>query len=104
MAFSRSPAAARGLEFSQIGCEALRSLRSLRPFGAFDSFGAFDMIIYGINAVTEALRANRIRRIRVAGRDDNRLRTLLNDARSRDVRIDVVTRDALEREARGGVH
>jgi 23S rRNA (guanosine2251-2'-O)-methyltransferase len=62
------------------------------------------MIIYGINAVAEALRAGRVRRIRIAGRDDDRLRTLLNDARARGVRVDVVTRDALERDARHGVH
>jgi 23S rRNA (guanosine2251-2'-O)-methyltransferase len=62
------------------------------------------MIIYGIHAVTEALRAGRVRRIRVAGRDDERLRALLHDARSRGVRVDVVARDALERDARHGVH
>jgi len=62
------------------------------------------MIIYGIHAVTEALRAGRVRRIRVAGRDDERLRALLHDARSRGVRVDVVARDALERDGRHGVH
>ena len=62
------------------------------------------MIVYGLHAVTEALRAGRVRRIRIAGRDDERLRALLNDARSRGVRVDVVARDALEREARHGVH
>ena len=62
------------------------------------------MIVYGINAVAEAIRAGRVRRIRVAGRDDERLRALLQDARARGVRVEVVPRDALEREARGGVH
>ena len=62
------------------------------------------MIVYGLHAVAEALRVGRVRRIRIAGRDDDRLRALLNDARARGVRVEVVTRDSLEREARHGVH
>src|SRR5262245_5933497 len=62
------------------------------------------MIIYGINAVSEALRAGRVRRVRVAGRDDDRLRTLVSDARSRGVAVDIVTRDQLDRDARHAVH
>ena len=56
------------------------------------------MIIYGINAVAEALRAGRVRRIRVGGRDDERLRTLLNDARSRGAEAYLAfAREVLER-------
>ncbi len=62
------------------------------------------MIIYGINAVAEALRTGRVQQIRVAGRDDDRLRRLLDDAASRGVKIVRVTRDALERAARHGAH
>lgn len=62
------------------------------------------MIIYGINAVVEALRAGRVRRVRVAGRDDGRLRQLLDDARSRGAVVETVTRDHLDRAAGGGVH
>jgi 23S rRNA (guanosine2251-2'-O)-methyltransferase len=62
------------------------------------------MIIYGINAVHEALRAGRVREIRIAGRDDERVRRVLDDASTRGVRIVHVTRAALERDARGGVH
>jgi len=62
------------------------------------------MIVYGLHAVAEALRVGRVQRIRIAGRDDDRLRALLNDARARGVRVEVVTRDSLEREARHGVH
>jgi 23S rRNA (guanosine2251-2'-O)-methyltransferase len=62
------------------------------------------MIIYGINAVAEALRAGRVRQIRIAGRDDDRLRRLLDDAATLGVRVQHVDRDVLEREARGGSH
>jgi len=62
------------------------------------------MIIYGINAVAEALRAGRVRRIRVAPRDDDRIRRLLTDAAARGVRVERVTRDVIERATRGGTH
>jgi 23S rRNA (guanosine2251-2'-O)-methyltransferase len=62
------------------------------------------VIIYGINAVTEALRAGRVRQIRVADRDDERLRRLLDDAARRGVEVARVPRDVLEREARGASH
>jgi 23S rRNA (guanosine2251-2'-O)-methyltransferase len=62
------------------------------------------VIVYGINAVTEALRAGRVRQIRVAGRDDRRLQRLLDDAGLRGVRVHHVTRDVLERESDGAHH
>jgi 23S rRNA (guanosine2251-2'-O)-methyltransferase len=62
------------------------------------------MLIYGINAVAEALRAGRVQTIRVAGRDDERLRRLLDDATARGVRVQHVTRDVLERASRGASH
>lgn len=62
------------------------------------------MLIYGINAVAEALRAGRVRQVRVAGRDDERLRRLLEDAAAHGVKVTHVHRDALERDARGGLH
>jgi len=62
------------------------------------------VIVYGINAVAEALRAGRVRQIRVAGRDDDRLRRLLDDAAAGGVRVQHVHRDVLERDARGGIH
>ena len=65
------------------------------------------MIVYGINPVLEALRAGRVRDLRVAaassrkaGRHDE-LRAL---ARDHGVRIREVPQDVLDREARGGVH
>ncbi|MBA3271094.1 MAG: 23S rRNA (guanosine(2251)-2'-O)-methyltransferase RlmB, partial [Acidobacteria bacterium] len=60
--------------------------------------------IYGINAVAEAIRAGRVRQIRVAGRDDERLRRVLDEAAAGGVTVVHVHRDALERDARGGVH
>jgi 23S rRNA (guanosine2251-2'-O)-methyltransferase len=62
------------------------------------------MIVYGINAVTEALRAGRVTQIRTAGRDDHRLRRLLGEAERRGISVQQVPRDELERAARGGNH
>ena len=62
------------------------------------------MIIYGINAVAEALRAGRVREIRIAGRDDERLRRLLAGAAERRVTVTHVTREALDRASHHGVH
>ena len=62
------------------------------------------MIVYGINAVVEALRAGRVQQIRVAGRDDDRLRRLVDDAAARGVKVQHVHRDVLDRDARGGIH
>ncbi len=62
------------------------------------------MIVYGIHAVAEALRAGRVRQIRIAGRDDDRLRRLLDEAAAGGITVQHVPRDALERDARGGIH
>jgi 23S rRNA (guanosine2251-2'-O)-methyltransferase len=62
------------------------------------------VIIYGINAVIEALRAGRVTHIRVAGRDDDRVRRLLDDAAARGIVVRQVPREALDRDARGGSH
>jgi 23S rRNA (guanosine2251-2'-O)-methyltransferase len=62
------------------------------------------MVVYGINAVAEALRAGRVKEIRVAGRDDERLRRVLEAAAEQRVKVQHVHRDALERDARGGSH
>ena len=62
------------------------------------------MLIYGINPVLEALRAGRVRRLRVGARADRRLEEVLTLARSRGVPIERVDPQALERAARGGVH
>jgi 23S rRNA (guanosine2251-2'-O)-methyltransferase len=62
------------------------------------------MIIYGINPVLEALRAGRVRRLRVGPRTDARIDEALALARQRGVAIERVDAQAIDRAARGGVH
>ena len=62
------------------------------------------MIIYGINPVLEALRAGRVRQLRIGDRGGDRIRDLLALASDRGVRIERVPADVLSRQARGGVH
>ena len=62
------------------------------------------MWIFGLNPVVEALRAGRVRRIRVAARADKRVDEVFALAREKGVRVERVDAQALERDARGGVH
>lgn len=62
------------------------------------------MIIYGLHAVAEAVRAGRVRRIRVTGRDDERVRRVLADAAARGIAVSLVDRATLDRDTRRGVH
>ncbi len=66
------------------------------------------MIIYGINPVLEALRAGRVKELRLssggAERGNDRLRQLLTLADERGVRVRRVPANVLERESRRGVH
>ena len=62
------------------------------------------MIIYGINPVMEALRAGRVATVRVADRQNDRLRALLALAASAGVRVEQAPLDVIARQARGGVH
>ena len=62
------------------------------------------MIIYGLHAVGEAVLAGRVREIRVAGRDDVRVRRILADAAARGIAVTRVDRAVLDRAARHGVH
>lgn len=62
------------------------------------------MLIYGINSVAEALRAGRVRQIRVGSRRDERLQRLVDEATARGVEVIRVTPDALDRDARHSVH
>ena len=62
------------------------------------------MIIFGINPVVEALRAGRVRAVRVALRGDKRVEEIFALARQAGVRVERVDPEALERAARGGVH
>ena len=62
------------------------------------------MIIYGINPVLEAIKAGRVREIRVAERADDRLQRLLDEAARAGVRVRRVTRDVLDAESQRGAH
>lgn len=62
------------------------------------------MVVYGIHAVAEALRAKRIGRLFVADRTDARVAALLDQAAEAGVAIERVSRDRLDRDARGGSH
>ena len=62
------------------------------------------MIIYGINPVLEALRAGRVKGIRVGGRGGGRVSEVLALAREHGVRVRRVPEGALERDSLRGVH
>jgi 23S rRNA (guanosine2251-2'-O)-methyltransferase len=62
------------------------------------------MIIYGINPVLEALRAGRVRELRIGGRAGGRMQEVLAVAGERGVRVRRVPAESLDRDARGGVH
>jgi 23S rRNA (guanosine2251-2'-O)-methyltransferase len=62
------------------------------------------VFIYGINPVVEALRAGRVRRLRVAARGDKRVEEIFALAREKGVHIERVDAPSLDRDARGGVH
>ena len=62
------------------------------------------MIVYGINPVLEALRAGRVRRLRLGGRGDRRIDEAVALAREMRVPVERVDVHALDRSARGGVH
>jgi 23S rRNA (guanosine2251-2'-O)-methyltransferase len=60
--------------------------------------------IYGINAVTEALRAGRLTTLQVSSRADGRMRALIALAQERGVAIRRVDPGELDRAAPGAVH
>jgi 23S rRNA (guanosine2251-2'-O)-methyltransferase len=62
------------------------------------------MIVYGINPVLEALRAGRVKALRIGDRSGDRVRGLLALAAERGVKVQRVSGDLLARQARGGVH
>jgi 23S rRNA (guanosine2251-2'-O)-methyltransferase len=62
------------------------------------------MIVYGINPVIEALRAGRVKELRVGERDAARLRDVLKVAEREHVPVRRVAAGDLDRAAKGGVH
>lgn len=62
------------------------------------------MLIYGFNPVVEALRAGRVRRLKVGTRGDKRTDEAVALAKAAGVPVERVDAQALERLTRGGVH
>jgi 23S rRNA (guanosine2251-2'-O)-methyltransferase len=62
------------------------------------------VIIYGINPVLEALRARRVKELRVGERSGDRMRQVLTLASEQGVRVRRVPPESLDRESRRGVH
>ncbi len=62
------------------------------------------MIIYGINPVLEALRAGKVKELRVSQRSDDRLHELLALAGEGGVPVRRVPPDVLDRDSSRGVH
>ena len=62
------------------------------------------MIVYGVNPVLEALRAGRVRRLKVGPRGDKRTDEAVALAKAAGIPVERVDVPALERLARGGVH
>jgi 23S rRNA (guanosine2251-2'-O)-methyltransferase len=62
------------------------------------------VIIYGLNPVLEALRAGRVRAVRISTRADDRIGQILDEAARTGVAVQRVDPAVLERESRGGVH
>jgi 23S rRNA (guanosine2251-2'-O)-methyltransferase len=62
------------------------------------------VIIYGLNPVIEALRAGRVRAIRLSRRSDQRMRAVLQLAGQGRVAVRQVDGAELDRAARGGQH
>ena len=62
------------------------------------------MIVYGLNPVLEALRAKRVRRLKISARGDRRIDEALALARDAGVPVERVDAQVIDRLARGGVH
>ena len=62
------------------------------------------MIVYGVNPVAEALRAGRVKRLKVAARTDRRVGEILDLAARGGVPVVRVEAEVLDRESRHGVH
>jgi 23S rRNA (guanosine2251-2'-O)-methyltransferase len=62
------------------------------------------MIIYGVNPVLEALRAGRVKEVRIGGRGGGRVPEVEALAGQRGVRVRRVPEEVLERDSARGVH
>jgi 23S rRNA (guanosine2251-2'-O)-methyltransferase len=62
------------------------------------------VIIYGINPVREALRANRVTRLRLSARSDRRMDEVIGLATTQGIAVERVDAHVLDRATKGGVH
>lgn len=62
------------------------------------------MLVYGINPVMEALRTGRVREVRVGDRSGPRVQEIVRMAEQAGVAVRRISEQALDRDARGGVH
>lgn len=62
------------------------------------------MVVYGINPVLEALRARRVRRVRISVRADKRIDEVIAAAAKQRIAVERVDTQALDRASSGGVH
>jgi 23S rRNA (guanosine2251-2'-O)-methyltransferase len=62
------------------------------------------MLIYGVNAVTEAIKARKVERLVAVRGAGDRVGALLDRARELRVPVEIIDRMAMDRLARGGVH
>lgn len=62
------------------------------------------MLIYGINAVSDALKARKVERLIAVRGAGDRVSALLDRARELRVPVEIVDKMAIERMTRGGVH
>ena len=62
------------------------------------------MLIYGINSVLEAIRAGRVRELRVADRQGGRVAEAITAAQRAGIEVRRVQATELDRAAKGGVH
>jgi 23S rRNA (guanosine2251-2'-O)-methyltransferase len=62
------------------------------------------MLIFGINPILEALKAKRVRRLRVSARSDRRIEEVLARASTQGINVERVDAQVLDRAAKGGVH
>jgi len=62
------------------------------------------LIVYGMNPVAEALRAGKVRRLRVSARSDRRMDEILALAAKQGISVERADAQALDRAAKGGVH
>ena len=62
------------------------------------------MIVFGINPVLEALRARKVRRLRISPRRDRRIDEVIALAATQSIAVERVDAQALDRAAKGGVH